>query len=101
MQAGLSGRNIHWGPARFEFNGTDIVALRNLTGITLTSLTSQYGVKDGVQYKLGDKVPVYLYQNGSYSVSSLSVVLNGSYTLTGYYDGSLTSATRLRVIVAS
>ena len=41
------------------------------------------------------------YQNGSYSVSSLSVVLNGSYTLTGYYDGSLTSATRLRVIVAS
>ena len=90
-----------WGPARFEFNGTDIVALRNLTGITLTSLTSQYGVKDGVQYKLGDKVPVYLYQNGSYSVSSLSVVLNGSYTLTGYYDGSLTSATRLRVIVAS
>lgn len=90
-----------WGPAQFEFSGKDIVRLRNLTGITLSSLTSQYGVRDGVQYKLGDKVAVFLYQNGSYSVSSLSSVLNGSYTLTGYYDGTLSSTTRLRVIVAS
>lgn len=89
------------GPAQFEFNGNSIVGLHNLTALPLTSLTSQYGVKDGVQYKLGDNVAVFRYQNGSYYVSSLSAVLNGSYALTGYYDGTLSGTTRLRVIVAS
>lgn len=91
-----------WGPALFEFSGKDIVTLRNLTSLSLTSLTSQYGYNSGAKYALGDNVAVFLYQNGSYSPGSLTTLINsGGYTLTGYYDGTLSGSTRLRVIVAS
>lgn len=91
-----------WGPALFEFSGKDIVALRNLTSLPLTSLTSQYGYNGGAKYALSDNVAVFLYQNGSYSPGSITTLINsGGYTLTGYYDGTLSGSTRLRVIVAS
>jgi len=91
-----------WGPALFEFNGKDIVKLRNLTSLSLTSLTSQCGYNGGAKYALADNVAVFIYKDGSFSPGSITTLINsGGYTLKAYYDGTLSSATRLRVVVAS
>ncbi len=91
-----------WGPALFEFNGKDIVKLRNLTSLSLTSLTSQCGYNGGAKYALADNVAVFIYKDGSSSPGSITTLINsGGYTLKAYYDGTLSSATRLRVVVAS
>lgn len=91
---------VSTGPAMFEFSGSSIVKMKNLTGVLLTSLTSAYATSSDTQYTLGDSVSVYIYSSGSYYVSSISSVNTSSYTLYGYYDKAPSSGGRIRVIVA-
>lgn len=89
------------GPALFEFSGSSIVKLRNLTEVKLSSLDSAYAVGGGVKYPLGDGVSVYLYSNGSYLLRGVSSVNDtGSYSLCGYYDKAPSSGGRIRVVIA-
>lgn len=89
------------GPVLLEFSGSSIVKMRNLTGVTLSSLNSSYGLTSDTQYVLGDGVSVYIYSNSSYYISSVAAVSNtNSYTLVGYYDKAPSSGGRIRVILA-
>ncbi|NCB51090.1 MAG: S-layer homology domain-containing protein [Clostridia bacterium] len=90
------------GPALFEFSGGSIVKLKKLTSVYLTSLNALYGTGiDGVQYSLGDGADVYIFENGDYSLSSISAVSDtSSYTLCGYYEGTVASGGRIRIIIA-
>lgn len=89
------------GPSQFEFDATGaIVAVKNLTQVTLTALNSAFGTAGTTQYPLGDGVAVYIRDGSSYYLSSVSAVSDtDSYTLTGCYDSALAGG-RLRVILA-
>ena len=91
---------VSTGPSLFEFNGSSIVKMKNLTSVLITSLTSAYATSSDTQYTLGDSVSVYIYTSGSYYLSSVSSVNTSSYTLYGYYDKAPSSGGRIRVIVA-
>lgn len=89
------------GPALFEFSGSSLVKLRNLTEVNLTSLDSACAVGDGVKYALGSGASIYLYSGGSYALRSVSAVSDtGSYSLYGYYDKAPSSGGCIRVIIA-
>ena len=47
-----------------------------------------------------DGVQVYEVRDDDYYPSSLSIVSNGGYTLTGYYDKDQSQGGRIRVILA-
>lgn len=51
-------------------------------------------------YTLSDQVAVYERRDGSYHLSSLSRVQDGSFTLTAWYDKAEKDGGRIRVIVA-
>ncbi len=96
-----SAFSVTAGPVQIEFSGSNIVSMKNLTGLTLSSLNSAYATSDGTQYALGDNVAVYICEYGSYRLSSISAVsADSSYTLRGYYDKLPSSGGRIRVIVA-
>ncbi|MBP8639689.1 MAG: S-layer homology domain-containing protein [Oscillospiraceae bacterium] len=97
-----SAFGVSTGPARMEFSGSSLLSLKNLTGLSLSSLNTSYATSgsDSTQYPLGDGVSVYIYSGGSYNLSSVSVVNTGSYSLSGYYDKLPSAGGRIRVIVA-
>ena len=89
------------GPAQFEVSGSNVERIKNLTSVTLTSLNALYAQSGDNKYKLADNVSVYIYTNGSYSLSNVSSLLNTSgYSLYGYYDKSDSYGGRIRVIIA-
>lgn len=94
--------SVNWGPALIDYSAEgSVVAIRNLRSLNLTSVTSQYAYKDSTKYLLADNVAVFIENGSEITTSTLNSVLSGGYTLTGYYDGTLSTGTRLRVIVAS
>lgn len=89
------------GPAQIELSGNSILSMTSLTRVTFTSLTSSSGTaSDGTTYALGSGASVYLYKSGTYSLTSIAAVNTGSYSLSGYYDQSISSGGRIRIIVA-
>ncbi len=89
------------GPVRIELSGNSILSMTSLTRVTFTSLGSSYGAaSDGTTYALGSGADVYLYSNGTYNLTSISAVSTGSYSLYGYYDQSMSSGGRIRIIIA-
>ena len=90
-----------WGPAQFELSGTTALSLKSLKALNISALTAQYGISGGTEYPLADKTAVYVYKNSTFTLSSISTVSDGSYSLTAYYDKDFSSGGRIRVIVAS
>ncbi len=90
------------GPVQMEFRGDELMKLSNLSRISISTLNVSYAESNGIQYKLGDNVSVYIYKNGSYNLSSVSSVSNSSsYSLSGYYDKPISEGGRIRVIIAN
>ncbi|MBM6924339.1 S-layer homology domain-containing protein [Pseudoflavonifractor phocaeensis] len=80
---------------------TEVDRPYNLTERKLNSVSDTFAVGTNNQtYKLSQSVVVYLYQNGIYRISDLQHILNGEYTLTGWYDKEQKDGGRIRVIVA-
>jgi len=100
-----SGSSVFYvdeGPARFEFEGNTLVGVKNLTGVTLTSLNSLYAISGTTQYTLASEVGVYIYDGSSYYQASISAVSDTSeYTLVGYYDTLPSQGGRMRIIIAT
>ena len=66
----------------------------------LTDL-SYFSAKNGtVTYQLSDQVIVYEKRDGKYYEASLGHILEGEYSLTGYYDKGPGDGGRIRVIIA-
>lgn len=111
LLAGVSGSyssnstnfGVSSGPALFEFSGNELVKLQNLTRCTLSAVdsTTYATASDGTDYKLSDSVSVYIYNLGTYTLSSIQAVSSGSYTLSGYYDKAENCGGRIRIIIAS
>lgn len=93
--------SVSEGPALFEFDGNSLVKLKNLTGVTLTSLNSLYAVSGTTRYTLASGAGVYIYDGGNYYQSSIAAVGDtDGYRLVGYYDKTESTGGRMRIIVA-
>ncbi|MGB8453782.1 MAG: S-layer homology domain-containing protein [Anaerocolumna sp.] len=96
--------DIEEGPKGFIFdddNSTQIESIVDLTEVDVKSIGATT-VQDATQkYQLADEVAVFFYDAGKYSATTLSDVSNlKKYDLTAYYDKSMSTGGRIRVIVA-
>ena len=89
------------GPAAIDASGTAINSLRNLKEVSLTSVSTLSAKKDNIEYGMADNVQVYIRENGEYTLSTLSAVSGGGYSLKGYYDKDYTDGGRVRILIAT
>ncbi len=67
----------------------------------VSELTAVYAKIGGVQYRLSDKVKVYLKSGTKYMIMSLNEAISGDYSYTCYYDKTEANGGRIRIIVAT
>lgn len=88
VQATISGGTIKTATKLASYSGT------------VDELTTEYAKINGNQYRLSDKVKVYLKKDTKYMLTSLNEAVSGNYTYTCYYDKAEDKGGRIRVIVA-
>ncbi len=89
------------GPAVIQSSGGSVLYMKNLTEVEFDTVTATQGVtEDYDTYAIWESVTVYERKNGTYYLTSLDRVNDGSYTLTGYYDTAESDGGLVRVIVA-
>ncbi len=75
--------------------------IRQLTSTSLTSLSELSAANNAKTYMLADDVQVYLKDGSKLYATTVNDILDGDYTLTGWYDDLGCSAGgRIRVIIA-
>jgi len=89
------------GAVQIELINGSIYKMVALNRITVASVGASYvTASDGTKYTMADNIPVYLYNNDSYTLTTLSAVSASSNSLYGYYDKAISSGGRIRVIIA-
>lgn len=89
------------GPARLTIKDGQLSAVRALYKIKNPDSITQLGVtKDGDDWLFSDECAVYLYQNSTYSLFSLTELRNNldKYNITCYYDKDTRDGGRIRII---
>lgn len=92
-----------YGPARLTIEDGQLSAVRALYKIKNPDSITQLGVtKDGDSWLFSDECAVYLYQNSTYSLFSLTELRNNfdKYNITCYYDKDTPDGGRIRIITA-
>lgn len=93
-----------YGPARLNIEDGQLSSVRALSQIKNPTSISVLGIsnEDGTWY-FSESCSVYLQQNGSYSLLSLTELQNNfsSYNVKAYYDASPKDGGRIRIIVAT
>ena len=92
-----------YGPARLTIEDGQLSAVRVLYKIKNPDSITQLGVtKDGDSWLFSDECAVYLYQNSTYSLFSLTELRNNldKYNITCYYDKDTRHGGRIRIITA-
>lgn len=90
-----------YGPARLTIKDGQLSAVRALYKIKNPDSITQLGVtKDGDSWLFSDECAVYLYQNSTYSLFSLTELRNNldKYNITCYYDKDTRDGGRIRII---
>lgn len=90
-----------YGPARLTIKDGQLSAVRALYKIKNPDSITQLGVtKDGDSWLFSDECAVYLYQNSTYSLFSLTELRNNfdKYNITCYYDKDTRGGGRIRII---
>ena len=98
--AGDKVYNVKMGPFMLKTDGGSIDKMANLTELRLTSVDGQTAISANQRYTISDQAAVYVLRDGKYLLSSLGVVTDGTYTLTGWYDKAESQGGRIRVIIA-
>lgn len=91
------------GPARLTIEDGQLSAVRALYKIKNPDSITQLGVtKDSDSWLFSDECAVYLYQNSTYSLFSLTELRNNfdKYNITCYYDKDTRDGGRIRIITA-
>lgn len=93
-----------YGPARLTLEDGQLSSVMTLSQIRNPTSISMLGItnEDGTWY-FSDSCSVYLQQNGSYSLLSLTELQNNfsKYNLKAYYDKDTQDGGRIRIIVAT
>ena len=97
----LADYNMDRGAKGFLFNEKNLLAVRSLTKVTVTSIGKTAVLSATTKYLLADKISVYYLKDGNYYSTVIDKVSNlKKYNLTAYYDGAMSTGGRVRVIVA-
>lgn len=100
----LSGKrySVEKGPFVLKTDGGEVKTMKNLTKATEVTLSGAYALQSGRRLPLADGVVYYTRSrsDGAYTLSSRDQVLASGGPLTAWYDSSLTSGGRVRVVVA-
>ena len=89
------------GPLGFIIDGTEITSIMKLNDITVKSIGETYVGDSTRKYQLSDDVVVYFYEDGEYLETTIDQISNlKKYSLTAYYDRTVSLGGRVRVIVA-
>lgn len=91
------------GPARLTIENGQLAATRTLYQIKNPGSITQLGVTKGEEsWLFADACAVYLYDNSTYSLLSLTELRNNfdAYNITCYYDNDTDDGGRIRIIVA-
>ena len=94
---------VSYGPAKLVMENGQLSSARNLGKIKNPDSITQLGVtKDGDSWLFADECAVYLYQNSTYSLLSLTELRNNfdKYNITCYYDKDTRDGGRIRIITA-
>lgn len=94
--------SVSTGAARFIYESGSISGIKNLTGVTVSSLGTGNLTANSRTYQISDTVQIYLNKDGKYTPVSLTTISDtNNYSLTAYYDNLGYAAGNLvRIIVA-
>ena len=97
-----SGRvfKLQPGPFQMKTDGDEVDRFVNLTGVRIDTVDGLTAYAENRQYAIWDDVLVYEVRGDQYYLTSLSLVTDGKYSLTGYYDKAQSEGGRIRVILA-
>ena len=92
---------VNTGGAAMLYEKGSLKSIRQLTSVSLDSLSSLSAMGGGKEYRVAENVQVLLRDGGSYYLTDLSRVNGEEYKLAGWYDNLGCSAGgRIRIIVA-
>jgi len=95
---------VQTGGAMLVYEKGSIKSIRQLASVTLDSVSSLSAMGGGKEYKLSEKVQVFLRDSAGangYYLTDLSQINGEDYKLTGWYDsGSYSAGGRIRIITA-
>gem|GEM_PF-3279422 len=93
---------VKTGPARLIFENGVFQKYESLSRLNNVSLTDYgYITVGGSSYKLADKVLIYKYSAGAYTLLSQSQAKAYNGSLAAYYDAAESTGGRIRVLVAT
>ncbi len=98
----LSSLNITEGPTGFVIYDGSVTSSYALAGVKVSSIGTSTVLSNTTKYTLADNYSVYLYLDGTYVLTTLDKVKNlTKYTVMAYYDKTMSTGGRVRVIVAT
>ncbi|HHV11043.1 MAG TPA: S-layer homology domain-containing protein [Clostridiales bacterium] len=97
----LSYLNLTEGPTGFVIYDGIVSSSYALTGVQVSSIGTNTVLSGSTKYTLADNYSVYLYLDGEYIATTFDKVKNLSkYTVMAYYDKTIATGGRVRVIIA-
>lgn len=88
------------GPFLMKMNGATVDRFLNMDGVSITAVDGMTAYAENRQYTIWDDVLVYEVRDNQYYLTSLNLVTEGGFSLTGYYDKAESDGGRIRVILA-
>lgn len=92
-----------YGPARLTIENNQLKSVRALSQIKNPTAITLLGIENAENsWYFADDTAVYLYQNGTYSLMSLTELRNNfdQYTISAYYDKDTLEGGRIRIVIA-
>lgn len=98
----LSSLNITTGPTGFVISDGAVTSSYALAGVAVSSIGTSTVLSNTTKYTLAENYSVYLYLDKEYVLTTLDKIKNlTKYNVMAYYDKTMTTGGRVRVIVAT
>lgn len=98
----LSSLNITTGPTGFVISDGSVTSSYALAGVAVSSIGTSTVLSNTTKYTLAENYSVYLYLDKEYVLTTLDKIKNlTKYNVMAYYDKTMTTGGRVRVIVAT
>ncbi len=92
--------NVKKGPFLLKMDDGKVDKFANLTEVKLTGVDGFTALSNNRKYAVSENVMVYEVRDNKYYLSSLDLVTEGDFTLTGWYDRPESEGGQIRVILA-
>lgn len=95
--------NLKSDPFKFLWIDNDIDTAKNLTKVSLNSVSSTIAKSASKTYTMADNAQIYIHDDTGYHLVSAEYIngLSEEYSLNGYFDKAETDGGRIRIVIAS